>query len=97
MISLLLLVDFLIQIYIWVIIAGAVFSWLVAFNIVNMHNPFAASVSYILYRLTEPPLRPIRTFLPNMGGLDISPVILILGLILLRELLSGFISQLVYA
>lgn len=81
------LVSQLMQIYIWIIIAGAIFSWLVAFNIVNQNNRFIMSLGYMLYRLTEPALRPIRNFLPNMGGLDLSPVVLIVGLILARELL----------
>ena len=87
MIALLQLIDQLIQIYIWIIIASAVYSWLIAFNIVNMGNRFIASLGYLLYRLTEPALRPIRAFLPAMGGLDISPVILIFALIFAREML----------
>ena len=85
--ALLQLVDQLIQVYIWLVIAGAAFSWLVAFNIVDMNSRFIASLGYMLYRLTEPALRPIRRLLPNMGGLDLSPVILILALILARQLL----------
>ncbi|MCY4035532.1 MAG: YggT family protein [Hyphomicrobiales bacterium] len=87
MIALLELVNNLIQVYIWVIIASAVFSWLVAFNLVNTGNRFIASLGYLLHRLTDPPLRLIRSFLPNIGAIDISPVILILALIFLRELL----------
>ena len=87
MIAFLQMISQLIEVYIWIIIASAVFSWLVAFNIVNMNSRFIASLGYMLYRLTEPALRPIRAFLPNLGGIDLSPVILILGLILLRELL----------
>ena len=90
MTALLVLIDNLIQIYIYVIIASAIFSWLVAFNLVNAGNRFVASLGYLLHRLTEPPLRPIRSFLPNMGGIDISPVILILALIFLREFLWRF-------
>ena len=90
MTTLLILINNLIQIYIWIIIASAIFSWLVAFNLVNTGNRFVASIGYLIYRLTEPLLRPIRSFLPNMGGIDISPVILILALILLREFLWRF-------
>ncbi|MCY4030979.1 MAG: YggT family protein [Hyphomicrobiales bacterium] len=87
MTTLLILIDNLVQVYIWVIIASAIFSWLVAFNLVNTENRFVASLGYLIYRLTDPLLRPIRSFLPNMGGVDISPVILILALIFLREFL----------
>lgn len=90
MTALLTLIDNLIQIYIWIIIAGAVFSWLVAFNLVNTGNRFIASLEYLIYRLTDPLLRSIRSFLPNMGGIDISPVILILALVILREFLRRF-------
>ena len=85
--SLLILISQIIQLYIWVIIASAVLSWLVAFNIVNMRNRFVYMVGDALNRLTEPVYRRIRRFLPDMGGLDLSPVILILGLIFLRNFL----------
>lgn len=87
MIALLGLVSDIIQIYIWVIIASAIFSWLVAFNLVNTGNRFISSLGYLLHRLTDPPLLLIRSFLPNMGAIDISPVILIIALILLGEFL----------
>ena len=74
-----------INLYIWVVIIGAVLSWLIAFNVVNTHNRFVYSVADILYRVTEPALRPIRSVIPNLGGVDISPVILILFLIFLRD------------
>ena len=79
------LVDTIITIYIWLLIAAAVLSWLVAFNVVNTRNPIVHSVGDFLYRITEPALRPIRNMLPNLGGIDISPVILILGLLFLRQ------------
>ena len=65
-----------IDLYIWVVIASAILSWLIAFNVVNTSNRFVYSVAEMLYRLTEPALRPIRSILPNLGGIDISPVIL---------------------
>ena len=74
-----------IDLYIWVVIASAILSWLVAFNVVNTNNRFVLSISDMLYRLTEPALRPIRSILPNLGGIDISPVILILFLIFIRD------------
>jgi YggT family protein len=81
-----------IDLYIWVVIASAILSWLVAFNVVNTSNRFVYSVAEMLYRLTEPALRPIRSIIPNLGGIDISPVILILLLLFLRDVvLLGWI------
>ena len=81
------LVDTIITIYIWLLIASAVLSWLVAFNVVNTRNPIVGSVGEFLYRITEPLLRPIRNMLPNLGGIDVSPVILIISLLFLRQLI----------
>jgi YggT family protein len=81
-----------IDLYIWVVIAGAILSWLIAFNVVNTQNRFVYSVADMLYRITEPALRPIRSVLPNLGGIDISPVILILFLLFIRDVvLLGWI------
>ena len=81
-----------IDLYIWVVIAGAILSWLIAFNVVNTQNRFVYSVADMLYRITEPALRPIRSILPNLGGIDISPVILILILLFIRDvMLLGWI------
>jgi YggT family protein len=81
-----------IDLYIWVVIAGAILSWLIAFNVVNTQNRFVYSVADMLYRITEPALRPIRSVLPNIGGIDISPVILILFLLFIRDVvLLGWI------
>ena len=81
------LIDTIISIYIWLLIASAVLSWLVAFNVVNVRNPIVHSIGDFLYRITEPALRPIRSLLPNLGGIDVSPVILIIGLLFLRQLI----------
>lgn len=75
------------ELYTYVIIASAIFSWLYAFNIVNSSNQFIASVGKLLYNLTEPALRPIRRFMPDLGGIDISPVILLLGIIFIRQII----------
>jgi YggT family protein len=83
------------QIYVWLLIAAAVLSWLIAFNVVNMRNQFVATLADFLYRITEPALRPIRTRLPNMGGIDISPVILILIIIFLRYVIHLYILPVV--
>jgi YggT family protein len=81
------LIDTVITLYIWILIAAAVLSWLIAFNVVNTRNPVVAAIGDFLYRVTEPALRPIRSVLPHLGGIDISPVILILGLLFLRNLI----------
>jgi YggT family protein len=94
MYSLVWLIGTVIQIYIFVLIVQVVMSWLIAFNVVNTRNRFDYAVADIAYKLTEPALRPIRRILPNLGGIDISPVVLILllGFIqrLLPELLLGY-------
>ena len=73
-----------VDLYIWIIIIGAILSWLVAFNIINTSNSIVYTIIDFLYRITEPALRPIRRVIPNFGGIDISPVILILLLILTK-------------
>lgn len=79
------LVDTIITIYIWLLIASAVLSWLIAFNVVNTRNPIVSSIGEFLYRVTEPLLRPIRNVMPNLGGIDVSPVILIIALLFLER------------
>jgi len=78
-------IAMVITLYIWVVIIGAVLSWLIAFDVVNRRNRAVYMIADSLHRLTEPALRPIRKVLPDLGGLDISPVILILGLIFIRD------------
>jgi len=90
MYALLTLLLTLIDIYMWVIIISVVFSWLIAFNVVNTRNRFVYAVVDTLHKLTEPVMRPIRNALPDLGGIDISPVIVILGLIFLRNLLIEY-------
>lgn len=80
------------DIYWWIIIASAVFSWLYAFNVVNPRNQFVGTVGNALYRLTEPALRPIRRFMPDLGGIDISPIILLLLLFFVRQFLLTTIA-----
>jgi len=95
-------IVYVIQLYIWVIIASAILSWLIAFNVVNTSNRFVYSVADMLYRVTEPALRPIRSILPNLGGIDISPIILILilmfivNVVLLGWLMPAFVQPAVY-
>jgi YggT family protein len=84
--SLLWLFDTVITLYIYVLIANAIFSWLIAFNVINDRNSFVANIGDFLHRATEPALRPIRRFMPNLGGIDLSPVALIIGLMFIRML-----------
>lgn len=84
-----------IDIYKLVLLASIVLSWLVAFNLVNTHNRFVAGLSEVLYRLTEPALRPIRNMLPNMGPVDISPIILFLLLYGLEVLIRQDLAPMV--
>ena len=79
------------NLYVWILIASAVLSWLIAFNVVNTRNQFVSSVWDFLYRITEPALRPIRNMLPNLGGIDISPIILILIIMLIQRIITYYI------
>jgi YggT family protein len=80
--------------YIWVVIIWVIMSWLVAFNVINARNQFVGTVGNILQQLTEPALRPIRRFLPNLGGVDISPVVLILLIYFLQMVLQNLLMEL---
>ena len=85
-------IALVINLFIWVVIASAILSWLIAFNVVNTSNRLVYTIAEGLYRVTEPALRPIRNVLPNLGGIDISPVILILLLLFIRDVvLFGWI------
>ena len=85
--SIFILLDSIITIYLWIIIINALLSWLVAFNILNTQNRFVYSVLEVTYKLTDPALNRIRRFLPTFGSIDISPVILILLLMFLRNII----------
>ena len=89
--ALYLLIDNIITLYIWLLIITAVISWLIAFNLLNINSRAVQTVRFALYRLTEPALAPIRRFLPNLGAIDISPIILILILFFIRDLLSDIV------
>ncbi len=91
MLALVHLITTVISIYIWVLIIQAVLSWLIAFGVVNTRNRAVAMIGDTMWRLTEPALRPIRSVLPDLGGLDISPVILILLLYFLRDLMYEYL------
>jgi YggT family protein len=79
------------DLYIYIVIAAAVLSWLVAFNVVNPRNQFVSMVGEFLYRITDPVLRPIRNRLPPMGGIDVSPIILFLIIILIQRVIVYYI------
>jgi len=94
--ALFLVIDLILQLYIWLLIAAAVLSWLVAFNVVNARNQFVAMAGDFLYRVTEPVLRPIRNMLPNLGGIDILPDVVIFIIIFLRYVIALYIIPNVY-
>ena len=88
--SLVILISQVIELFIWLLIIQAILSWLVAFGIVNTQSNFVNMVGNFLYKITEPILKPIRRLLPEFGGVDISPVILIILLIFFRNLLFEY-------
>ena len=94
MLALIKTIDLALYLYWWIIILSAIFSWLYAFNVVNPRNQFVGSVGNMLFRLTEPALRPIRRYMPDLGGIDISPIILRLIIYFIRELLWSTIAPL---
>jgi YggT family protein len=94
MLELLGFISSLITLYIYIIIAGAVMSWLMAFNVVHPYNPFVRSVWQALNALTEPLLRPIRRWMPDLGGVDISPVVLILACAFVQSVVLPNIAKL---
>ena len=80
----------IIDIYFWVILASVIMSWLIAFNVINGSNRFVRQIGYALSRLTEPLLGPIRRRLPDLGGIDISPIVLLIGLQFVRYLVAYY-------
>lgn len=82
--------------YVYVLIASAVLSWLIAFNVVNTRNDFVRAVWDFLYRVTEPVLRPIRNVLPNLGGVDISPIIVVLVIWLLQGWIRDYLRPIAF-
>jgi YggT family protein len=84
------------NLYVWILIAAAVMSWLVAFNVINTRNDFVRGLWDFLYRITEPALRPIRNILPNLGGIDISPIILLLIIFFIQRVITLYIYPSVF-
>ena len=95
LLSLFQIIDVLLQILWWIIIAQAVLSWLVVFNVINTHNQFVRTFFNALDRLTQPLYRPIRKIMPDFGGLDFSPVVVLLLIYVLRILLAGLVRDLI--
>jgi YggT family protein len=85
------IVMVVLNLYTWIIIAGAVLSWLIAFGVVNIRNDFVRSIWNLFLALTEPFLRPIRNFLPSTGGIDISPIILLLAVMLIERIIIYYV------
>ena len=94
--ALFLVIDLALELYVWILIAAAIFSWLVAFNVVNVRNQVVGMIGDFLYRITEPALRPIRNLLPNLGGIDISPIILFLIIIFIKQVIIRYIYPAVF-
>jgi len=87
------LISQLIWLYIYILIASAVLSWLVAFNVINTRNDFVRNLAHFLYMVTEPVLRPIRSILPDLGGIDISPMVLIIVLWFVQGVLLPVLAR----
>lgn len=85
--SLLILISQIIELYIWVVIASVIMSWLIGFNVINIRNRFVYNLSHIINRLTEPAYQQVRQLIPPIGGLDLSPIVLIFALTFLRNLM----------
>ena len=95
MLALIQTVDLALGIYWWFLIASAIFSWLYAFNVVNSRNQFVNTIGTFLFKVTEPVLAPIRRILPDLGGIDISPIIVLLIIYFLRQFLWTTIAPMV--
>jgi YggT family protein len=88
-------INYLLTLYIYVLVAWAVLSWLVAFNVVNTRHPVVRAIADFLYRITDPLLRPIRRWMPNFGGIDISPIILWLIILFIQWVIIPAIADLI--
>ena len=86
-------ISYLITLYTYIIIANVIMSWLMAFGVMNAHNPMVRSIWQAINAVTEPLLRPIRNLLPNMGGVDISPIVLLLACYFVQTVIIPNIDQ----
>lgn len=91
MIPLLNTLMFVLNMYIWVLIAAAIFSWLYAFNVINTRNQFVASIGTFLFKVTEPVLAPIRRRMPDLGGVDLSPIVVFVLIYLIQQLIVYYL------
>jgi YggT family protein len=91
MVSLIEIVDVVLTLYIWALVIGALLSWLVAFDVINTRNRFVQTVGDVLYRITEPLLKPLRRFIPPVGGLDLTPLVLILAVMFIQSFLRHLV------
>lgn len=94
MIPLLNTLMFALDIYIWILIASAVYSWLFAFNVINSRNQFVNMLGRFLFNVTEPVLKPIRRFMPDLGGVDISPIVVFILIYLIQQLIVYYLYPL---
>jgi YggT family protein len=90
------IVQMVLELYVYLLIAAAILSWLIAFNVVNTRNQLVSAISEFLYRITEPLLAPIRSIMPNLGGIDISPIILILIIMFIQRVIVYYIYPAVF-
>lgn len=88
------LIDIVLGLYVWILLFSIIMSWLISFNVVNSSNRFVYIAGEFLYKLTEPALRPIRRFMPNFGGLDLSPIVLLLAIWFIRDIIRRLAFQL---
>jgi YggT family protein len=95
MLELLSFISYLITLYTYIVIASVILSWLFAFNVINAYNPFVRALWNALRAVTEPLLQPIRRFMPDLGGIDISPVILLLACFFVQSVIIPNIAKLV--
>ncbi|MDB5522671.1 MAG: hypothetical protein JWM58_434 [Rhizobium sp.] len=89
-------IMYALNIYIWILIASAIFSWLFAFNVINSRNQFVNMIGRFLYNVTEPVLKPIRRFMPDLGGVDISPIVVFIIIYLIQQLIIYYLYPLAY-
>lgn len=91
MLAVLVVINVALNILWWLVVASAILSWLFAFNIVNPRNQFVGAIGEFLYRVTEPIYRPIRRVLPNLGGIDLSPLVVLLGIVFLQTFIALYV------
>ncbi len=89
-------IDVVLSLYTWILIASAIISWLVAFNVINARNDVVRMIWDFLYRVTEPALRPIRKVMPNLGGIDVSPIILLLFIFFLQSVITRYLRPIAF-